>query len=117
MGEIFKVRSYNKLILWMLVILVVINIAACNLWLVPKSIFHDESKIVREADSYTYGSRTGNGRGNEYDIKFTSFSGMETIYRIKSDRENDVIVDFEAIVEDGEFKVVLITWMMRLLTL
>lgn len=103
-------RSYNKFILWMLVILVVINIAACNSVVkYQNSIFHDKSKIVREADSYTYGSRTSNSRGNEYDIKFASFSGMETIYRIKSDRENDVIVDFEAIVEDGEFKVVLIT--------
>ena len=103
-------RSYNKLILWMLVILVVMNIAACNSVVkYQSSIFHDESKIVREADSYTYGSRTSNSRGNEYDIKFASFSGMETIYRIESDGENDVIVAFEAIVQEGEFKVVLIT--------
>lgn len=74
-------RSYNKFILWMLVILVVINIAACNSVVkYQNSIFHDESKIVREGDSYTYGSKVGNSRGNEYDIKFTSFSGMETIY-------------------------------------
>lgn len=103
-------RSYNKLILWMLVILVVINITACNSVVkYQNSIFHDKSKIVREGDSYTYKSKIGNGRGDEYDIKFTSFSGMETIYMIESDGENDVIVAFEAIVKDGEFKVVLIT--------
>lgn len=103
-------RSYNKLILWMLVILVVIIIVACNsVARYQSSIFYDESKIVREADSYTYRSKIGNGRGNEYDIKFASFSGMETIYRIESDGENDVIVAFEAIVQEGEFKVVLIT--------
>ena len=94
----------------MLVILVVIIIVACNsVARYQSSIFYDESKIVREADSYTYRSKIGNGRGDEYDIKFTSFSGMETIYMIESGGENDVIVDFKAIVKDGEFKVVLIT--------
>ena len=41
-------RSYNKLILWMLVILVVINITACNSVVkYQNSIFHDKSKIVK----------------------------------------------------------------------
>jgi len=56
-----------------------------------KSIFDDENKIADEGDSYTYSTRQGKSAGNEANIKFASFSGMDTIFEITSTGENDVV--------------------------
>lgn len=103
-------RNYFKLIMVSLVVLIAMAIAGCSsATSYQKSVFDDESKIIKEGDSYSYGNRIGETKENKADIKFSSFSGMDTIYKITADEENDAIFDFEAIVDKGDFKVVLIT--------
>lgn len=109
-GVYSQMKHYNKLILGIFIVLTIMIITSCSSVVnYQNSIFQDENKIVENVDSYTYRSRIGKSRGNKYDVKFASFSGMDTIYKIKSDGENDVVFAFESVIEDGEFKVVLIT--------
>lgn len=42
-------------------------------------------------------------------MEFINFTGMETIYKIKSHGKNDVVFVFDSIIKGGEFKVVVIT--------
>src|SRR5690554_3724397 len=103
-------KQYNRLALGILVILAVIMITSCSSVADDQnSIFYDDSKIVKQADSYTYLTQTGKRTEKETNTKFTSFSGMDTIYKIKSDGENEIVFAFESVIEDGEFKVVVIT--------
>lgn len=106
-------KAYNKWVLGILIAFAILITAGCSsVARYQNSIFHDQDKIVKEADSYKYLARisnNGKGNNNEYDVKFTSFSGMDTIYTIKSQGENDVEFTCKSVVEDGEFKAVLIT--------
>jgi len=99
----------NKLILSILLVATMLIMGCSFVSNYQKSIFDDEKKIIKDSDSYTYGIRKGNATGNEFNIKFSSFTGMETIFKLKSDGENHIIVDYESVVKDGQFKVVLIT--------
>ena len=103
-------KRYNKLLLGALAILVAMAITSYNsVTNYQKGIFDDENKIAEEGDSYTYSIRQGKSAGNEANIKFTSFWGMDTVFEITSAGENDVVFNFESVIDNGDFKVVLIT--------
>ena len=99
----------NKLLLSILLVSTMFVIGCSFVSNYQKSIFHDEKKIIKDADSYIYGIRRGNATGKDLNIKFSSFTGMNTIFKLKSDGENDIVVDYESVVKDGQFKVVLIS--------
>lgn len=73
------------------------------------SIFDDESKIAKVEDSFTYLERQGEVLWKEAKINFTSFSGTDTIFKIKTDREKDIVFNVESTIKSGDFKLVLIT--------
>lgn len=103
-------KSYNKLVLGILVMLAIMINAGCSSVVSHQdSIFGNDSKIIAEGDSHTYKSRLGNITDKGTEIKFNSFSGSDTIYRIISDGESDAIFNFSSISDKGDFKVVLIT--------
>lgn len=109
-------KGYNKLALIALATLVAVVITGCSpvtnhhrIVDYQKNVFDDENKIVVQGDSYTYSTKKGKCIGNEADLKFASFSGMDTIFKITSDGQNDVVINFEAVITKGDFKVVLIT--------
>ena len=103
-------RSCNKLVLGILVMLAIMINAGCSSVVSHQdSIFDNDSKIIAQGDSHTYKSRLGNITDKETEIKFNSFSGSDTIYRIISDGESDAIFNFSSISDKGDFKVVLIT--------
>ncbi|NLC45119.1 MAG: hypothetical protein GX783_12670 [Clostridiales bacterium] len=103
-------KSYNKLVLGILVMLAIMINAGCSSVVSHQdSIFDNDSKIIAQGDSHTYKSRLGNIADKETEIKFNSFSGSDTIYRIISDGESDAIFNFSSISDKGDFKVVLIT--------
>jgi len=103
MRKVLKIRALG------LTILIIMFITGCSLASdYQNSIFVDDSKIIKEADSYVYGSRRGQVEGNQSNLEFINFTGMETIYKIKSHGKNDVVFVFDSIIKDGDFKVVVI---------
>lgn len=103
-------KNYNKIILGILLLLTVVTSVGCNsISAYQNSIFNDESKIVKQADSYTYVKRLGQTIDKESNIKFNSFTGMDTIFNITVDESSDVIINFDSTVDKGDFKVVLIS--------
>ena len=107
-------KIHKNLILFILIILIILismTIISRNKsgTRYQNSIFNDENKIIKEADSFSYGEKLGNVKGNKIDIKFNSFSGMDTICDIIADEESNVVFNFESIIEKGNFKVVVIT--------
>ncbi|NLI61301.1 MAG: hypothetical protein GX375_07730 [Clostridiales bacterium] len=107
-------RTYSKLMLGILLTLAIMIVSGCSsVTLYQNSIFDDEKKIAKDADSYLYVSRVGSkieeGKENENHVKFIGFTGMDTIYKINSQGENDLLFTFESTIEDGAFKVVLVS--------
>ncbi len=102
-------KRYYK-VFFVFLILIIITITGCNSATnYQKSVFDDEDKIIKDKDSHTYKNRIGKTVGNEIDLKFSSFTGIETINRIDVNEEKETIFTLQSTIEEGDFKVVLIT--------
>jgi hypothetical protein len=103
-------NGLDKKLLIIIILLLSVIIAGCSPSVrYQNSIFDDEEKIIANRDSFTYRHRIGNNSEDELDLKYASFSGIETVYKITTEEKNNVTFDFESEVEKGDFKVVLIT--------
>ena len=99
MRKVLKIRALG------LTMLIIMFITGCSLASdYQNSIFDDDSKIIKEADSYVYGSRRGRVEGNQSNLEFINFTGMETIYKIKNHGKNDVVFVFDSIIKGGNSK-------------
>lgn len=78
--------------------------------LAKQNIFADEDALVQEADSYTYANRLGGGETqDQLDLEYSGFSGMETIWTFDVEDAGQISLEFDSTVDNGDFKVVLIT--------
>lgn len=73
-----------------------------------KSIYNDNTKIVSQADSYTFLTNSSDIDGYTLTESFNKFTGMVTVYELKTDEDSTIKVDFKADISNGDFKIVLI---------
>lgn len=74
-----------------------------------KNIYNNNNKIVQDWDSYKYSSRTCTGNyKDETNIKYSGFSGDDTIFILQLKEDGEVTFNFDSIVNSGDFKAVLI---------
>ena len=74
-----------------------------------KSIYNDDSKIVKQADSFNFKTRIGNTTDKESSVKFGTFYGMETIWFVESEGNGTITFQYSSKVDKRKFKCVLIT--------
>lgn len=74
-----------------------------------KGIYDDSKEIVKQHDSFTFKVRIGNSMNNEASIKFSTFNGMETLWSINAKNNGSITLDYDAEIDKGDFKLVLIT--------
>jgi hypothetical protein len=74
-----------------------------------KSIYSDDLKIAKEADSYSYLKRAGSSKDNSITLTFKRFDGSDTIWIIDSKKSGSIKIDFDAKITKGSFKAVIIT--------
>ena len=76
------------------------------------SIYSDNTKIAKDADSASYGLRlattTKTSDGTNTTISFGSFSGDETIFIADAQKDSSVVIDINSEIKGGSFKVVLV---------
>jgi hypothetical protein len=99
----------NKVILCICILCligIIFSYSACD---ERKNIYNNNNKILQDWDSYKYNSRicTSNSR-DETNIKYSGFSGDDTIYILESKEDGEVTFNFDSIVNSGDFKAVLI---------
>jgi hypothetical protein len=73
-----------------------------------KSIYNDNSKIAKEADSYNYLKRISNIKENNANIIFDRFYGMDTIWTIDAEKEGTITINYKSEIKSGSFKAVII---------
>ncbi len=71
-------------------------------------LFNNNNKIALNSDSYSIISKTGTNKDKKTDLKF-EFSGTDTIWEIETMKETKVTIDLKSKIENGKFKLVLIT--------
>lgn len=72
-------------------------------------IYNDNNKISEHSDNYTFENKIGARiSSNNINIKYSGFSGMNTIWALDVKEDSEIVFNFDSIVDMGEFKVVLI---------
>lgn len=71
-------------------------------------LFNDNNKIALNSDTYSIISKSGTNKDNKTNLNF-EFSGTDTIWEIESMKETKVTLSFKSKIENGKYKLVLIT--------
>lgn len=74
-----------------------------------KSIYNDDSKIIKKDDNYSFINNSRVMVNNTLSMEYGTFYGMVTIWEIKSEGKGSVTVKFNSEVNKGKFKAVFIT--------
>ncbi|MCM0649139.1 hypothetical protein NBE98_12210 [Clostridium swellfunianum] len=83
-------------------------LSGCTVSDFQKTVYNDDAKIAKKADSYNFKSRVGTTTSHRSEIKFGTFYGMDTLWSIDAKEQTEVTVDYDIKIEKGDFKVVLI---------
>lgn len=102
-------KNSKAFIVILLSILILGIVTGCNVNDYQKNIYSDNSKIVKEGDSYTFKNRLGSTTKDEINIKFSTFYGMQTIWIIEASKEGVLTINYESQIKNGDFKTVLIS--------
>jgi hypothetical protein len=105
-GEVMKKAAL--LVVFSLLVSLVLLLTGCSASEFQKSVYNDDSKLIKQADSYSYKSRVGSTTSEKSEIKFGSFFGMDTLWSIEAKEEAVVTLEYDIKIEKGDFKVVLI---------
>ncbi|WP_068787053.1 hypothetical protein [Paenibacillus phocaensis] len=73
-----------------------------------KQLYDNESEIAKEGDTFTYVKRVGVTNNASNSVSFSSFYGMETIWRIQTSTEGQVNFLHQQEIDGGRFKLVAI---------
>lgn len=98
----------NTLIYIFLVILAISIGTSCNHYQ-KKDIFDNNSRIVREGDSYSYKDRIGEIDSSSMDLDISGFYGCDTIWYIESNGDNSISLDYNVELIKGRLKLVIIS--------
>lgn len=100
----------REIILVCLCLLFVMVLSGCAAGQDKQKIFNDDAAIVQDGDSYTFVNRTGSTSSDEeVELAYTGFSGVQTIWTMKSSASSAVDFEFNSTVNSGDFKLVLVT--------
>ena len=74
------------------------------------NIYNNNDKIVEYDYRYNYINKIGEGKkpDDEIDIKYSGFSGIDTIWILESKEESEITFNYDSTVNSGDFKAVLI---------
>ncbi|EHI99632.1 hypothetical protein CDLVIII_3047 [Clostridium sp. DL-VIII] len=72
------------------------------------NMYNDNDKIVQENNNYTYINCNFSRNNNVIEIKYGSFSGIDTICFLEAKEDTEITFDYDSTVDNGKFKAVLI---------
>lgn len=73
-----------------------------------RSIYSDNTKILKQGDSYTFSNRVGKADGNTLSLDFKGFYGKQTIWEISAEETCSVKLEINTKINKGKFKICLI---------
>ena len=73
-----------------------------------ENMYNNNNKIVQEDNNYTYMTCKSTRKNNEIEIKYSGFSGIDTIYILEAKEDTEITFNYDSTVDKGKFKAVLI---------
>jgi hypothetical protein len=102
-------KLINKFLLCIGLLFLVGTISVFSFADEKNDIYKDDNKIVQQGDNYTFENKIGARiSSNEIDIKYSGFSGTNTIWLLEVKEDGELSLNFDSTVDNGEFKMVLI---------
>lgn len=102
-------KIIKMLFLCMGLFLVVFISACSNLNSYQRSIYHDEKKISKVGDSYTYKSKIGNVKIDELSFEIKGFYGKDTVWEMIAEEECTIDLVVSTSFKSGKFKLCLVS--------
>jgi hypothetical protein len=103
------VKRNRKLIIFSLTVILLVTLTGCRVSDYQSSIYNDNSKIIKQADSYNFKNRIGSTSNDKSEMKFGTFYGVDSIWSIDAKADDIVNIEYDLKIERGNFKVVLIS--------
>ncbi|MGE5391231.1 MAG: hypothetical protein ACM3PE_09240 [Deltaproteobacteria bacterium] len=74
-----------------------------------KSNYDNNKAIGQEWDTHAYSYYDQNSPNHDLDLKFGSFNGYDTFYRLNASREGTITVKYDSSIDKGRFKIVMVS--------
>ncbi|HHX69936.1 MAG: hypothetical protein WAO56_12725 [Miniphocaeibacter sp.] len=98
----------------LLILLLCFSLVGCKF---QEEIYDNNEKIAKNVDSTLYFKNLTNKKNNVYEAEFEKFTGLDTIFTIKSDGDNTIKIKSNINVNNDDFKVVLVNSNKEVITL
>lgn len=99
----------KKIILIIALILISVSLFGCQkISAYQKSIFDDDTKIVKEADSYFFQKKVGNHTKTKTDFDYEKFTGKFTLYNLNVNADTAYEFDYDITINGGRLKLVFV---------
>jgi len=85
------------------------SLTACSVGAKQQAVYDDDAQIAEQGDSYSFAKRTGTLSEDELSLEYRRFYGVQTVWTFESDSSEEVQIEYDAVVEKGKFKVVMVT--------
>ncbi|WP_026887867.1 hypothetical protein [Clostridium beijerinckii] len=72
------------------------------------NIYSNNDEIIQEENNYTYRTYGDSIKNNEIEIKYSGFSGLETICFLEVSEDTEITFNYDSTVDNGKFKEVVI---------
>ncbi len=103
----------NKFVLSICVVFLISTINGCRVNDNKKDIYsntyNDNKIIAQESENHTHTTyNISNDSDNNIEFQYGGFSGVDTIWILKSKDDDEIIIDYNSKVNSGDFKAVLV---------
>lgn len=84
-------------------------LSSCGISAYQKNLYNDNSKIIKQGDSYSFIKRVSNTNNKKTDIKFGTFYGMETLWTVNTKNYGNLKINYKTQISRGKFKILFIS--------
>lgn len=77
---------------------------------VQEDVYTNNDRLVQQSDTFSYSNSEKKSRSEkELSLEFIMFSGVNTLWEVSSDTEQELKIDIDQQISDGKFKIIVVS--------
>lgn len=77
---------------------------------VQEDVYTNNDRLMQQSDMFSYSNSSKNSRSEkELSLEFIRFSGVNTLWVVSSDTEQELKIDIDQQISDGKFKTIVVS--------
>lgn len=77
---------------------------------VQEDVYTNNDRLMQQSDTFSYSNSSKNSRSEkELSLEFIRFSGVNTLWVVSSDTEQELKIDIDQQISDGKFKTIVVS--------